>query len=62
LSTIFSNYVDILTFSKSDDNFISNTKFTSCYNIIISKRLWQKYVIFIELCMKEDILAYLKGK
>jgi len=39
-----------------------NRKFTSCYNIKILNRLWEKiYVIFIELCMKGTLLLALKG-
>jgi hypothetical protein len=29
-------------------------KWKSCYNIKMLTRLWEKYVIFIELCMKGD--------
>ena len=35
---------------KSEDNFITNRKFTSCCNIKILNRLWEEiYVIFSEL-------------
>lgn len=44
----------------SEANFIANKKFTICYNITISSRLWETiYVIFI--CMKGDLLPVLKG-
>ena len=47
---------------KSEDNVISNRKFTSCNNINALYRLWRKiYVIFIELFMWKDPFAHLKG-
>ena len=47
----------------SEDNFTANRKFTSCYNIKILKRLWEKiYINFLELCMKENAFTHLKGK
>jgi hypothetical protein len=38
---------------KSEDNFIANRKFKSCYNIkILNRFMEKKYVIFIELYIK----------
>ena len=37
-----------LQFVDNQDNFIA----TSCYNIEILYRLWEKNVFFIELCIK----------
>ena len=40
---------------KLEDNSIANRTFTSCYNIKMLYRLWQKiHVTFIKLCMKEN--------
>jgi len=47
--------------AKAEDNFIGNSKFTSCYNIKISIRLGDKiYVIFIELSIKGNCFPALK--
>ena len=43
-------------YEKSDYNFIANKKLTSCYNVNILNRKWEKiYVTSIELCMKGDL-------
>jgi len=36
--------------------------FEPCYNIKIVYRLWEKYVIFNELCMIWELLSVLRGK
>ena len=55
-------YNFLIICKKSEDNVISNSKFTSCHNINALYRLWRKiYVIFIELFMWKDPFAHLKG-
>ena len=41
---IICRYLNFL--KKSDDNFGSDRKFTSCYNIKIFNRLWEKYICY----------------
>jgi hypothetical protein len=53
---IFSN--NLVIFEKSDDNFITNRKFTTLKSCIHYGKM---YVIFLELYMKCDSVFALKG-
>jgi hypothetical protein len=48
-----------------EDNFKTNSKFKSCYNInffFFLQIIGKMYVIFIELCMIGDSFSHDKGK
>jgi hypothetical protein len=46
---------------KSENYFYSKLKITSCYNIKILCKLWEKYMFyFVELCMKRDNFGCIK--
>ena len=48
---IICRYLNFL--KKSDDHFRANRKFTSCYNIKIFNRLWEKYICYFHWTLHE---------